>query len=401
MFDNRVKAINNIDHFISVWDTANMEKSSPTIIKQRVALSSVVASVFLIVIKLVVGVMTGSLGIISEAIHSMLDLGAALLTYFAVRVSDKPADGEYNYGYGKYESLSALIETGLLIVTSVLIIYKAVVRLFVAPVEIEVNVMSFGVMIIAIIVDASRSKLLSKTAKKYNSQALEADALHFSSDILSSSVVIIGLISTRMGFPEADPVSAVIVAMLVLVASYRLGRKTVIILLDKAPEGLAEKIKANAMKISGVTGVHNIRIRHSSTKMFIDMHVNIQESLPFKQVHDITERIEHDLSELGYDADVVIHPEPANAAEGDKSIEGMLQSAPRVSIADIIKSHGVKFHDLIIRHAAKRYMIDFHLELPKNLSVEQAHRICDVLEDDINRSVPHSIVNIHVEPLHK
>lgn len=389
----------NIDHFSAVWDTVHMTGPVPSTIKQRVALSSVAASVFLIVIKLAVGIVTGSLGIISEAMHSMLDLGAALLTYFTVRVSDRPADTKYNYGYGKYESLSALIETGLLVATSVLIVYKAVIRLFVAPVEIEVNWMSFGVMILAVMVDASRAKILSSAAKRYNSQALEADALHFSSDILSSSVVIIGLVATKAGLPEADPLSAIAVALLVLVASYRLGRKTVLILLDRAPEGLAEQIKASAVKIVGVTDVHNIRIRHSNSKLFIDMHLSVQETLPFKQVHDITEKIEHDLSALGYDADVVIHAEPDDTAAAGMEAGKRVWSASRVSIADIIRSHGMKFHDLVIRHAEKRYMIDFHLELPRDLSVEQAHRICDMLEVDINRCIPHSVVNIHVEPI--
>ncbi len=376
-----------------------MGKQAPSTIKQRVALSSVAASVFLIVIKLVVGIATGSLGIISEAIHSMLDLGAALLTYFTVRVSDMPADTRYNYGYGKYESLSALIEAGLLVATSLVIIDKAVLRLFVASVSIEVTWMSFGVMALAILVDASRAKVLARTAKKYNSQALEADALHFSSDILSSSVVIIGLVATRAGFPEADPLSAIAVALLVLTASYRLGRKTVLILLDRAPEGLAEQIRSSTIRISGVTDVHNIRIRHSNSKVFIDMHISVPETLPFKQVHDITERIEQDLSALGYDADVVIHAEPDTATGADQAAGGPGRPAPRASIADVITSHGMKFHDLTIRHTEKRYMIDFHLELPRDLSVEQAHGICDMLEADINRSIPHSVVNIHVEPI--
>lgn len=378
-----------------------MEESQQTIIKRKVALSSVIASLFLVVIKFIVGIITGSLGILSEAIHSTLDLGAALLTYFTVKVSDRAADKKYNYGYGKYESLSALIETGLLIITSVWIIYKAIERLFISHVKIEVTVISFGVMILAIVVDASRARLLSKTAKKYNSQALEADALHFSSDILSSSVVIIGLISTKMGFVEGDAIAAIFVAILVLVASYRLGKKTTNILLDKAPEGLSEQIRTNVMKISGVTGVHNIRIRHNNNKLFIDMHVNVEESLPFIEVHDITEKIEHELSSLGYDADVVVHAEPDEETKITFHNVAQISAISRKTIREILKSHGMKFHDLIIRHASKRCLIDFHLELPKDISVEQAHSICDMLEADIKKLIPHSLVNIHVEPLKK
>ncbi|MGB9736565.1 MAG: cation-efflux pump [bacterium] len=378
-----------------------MKGSEQTVIKQRVALSSVVASLFLVIAKFAVGIITGSLGIISEAIHSTLDLGAALLTYFAVKVSDKPADRKYNYGYGKYESLSALIETGLLVITSFWIIYKAFERLFITHVKIEVTAMSFGVMILAIIVDASRATILSRTAKKYNSQALEADALHFSSDILSSSVVIIGLISAKMGFVDGDSIAAAFVAIVVLVASYRLGRKTINVLLDRAPEGLAEQIRTSVMKISGVTGVHNIRIRHSNARLFIDMHVNVEESLPFVEVHDVTEKIEKDLASLGYDADVVVHAEPDQETETDISTKVLSKSVSRETIAGILKSHSMKFHDLTIRHSSRRCFIDFHLELPSDISVEQAHNICDMLEADIKRLVPHSVVNIHVEPMRK
>lgn len=369
-------------------------------IKQNVALSSVIASLFLVITKFIVGIITGSLGIISEGIHSTLDLGAALLTYFTVRVSDKPADKKYNYGYGKYESLSALAETGLLFITSFWIIYKAIERLFISHVKIEVTIVSFGVMILAIIIDASRATVLSRTARKYNSQALEADALHFSSDILSSSVVIIGLVATKMGFDEADPIAAIFVAALVLLASYRLGRKTVNVLLDKAPEGLTEQIRANVMKISSVTGVHNIRVRHSNNKLFIDMHIDVEESLPFVEVHDITEKIEQNLASLGYQTDVVVHAEPNHEAKKNTEVKNS-KNASRKTITEILESHSMKFHDLVIRHAEKRCIIDFHLELPRNISVEQAHHICNMLEDDIRRLVPHSVVNIHVEPINK
>jgi len=377
-----------------------MELARQTVVKKRVAFSSIIASIFLVVIKLIVGIMTGSLGIISEAIHSTLDFGAALLTYFAVRVSDRPADTTYNYGYGKYESLSAFIETALLVTTSVWIIYKATVRLFV-PREIEVTMLSFGVMILAIIIDTSRAWMLSKTAKKYDSQALEADALHFSSDILGSSVVIIGLIGAKYGIQEADPIAALVVGLLVLFASYRLGKKTISILLDKAPAGLAGQIGAEAAKIKGVVNVHSIRIRHASGKLFIDMHVNIHDSLPFIEVHNITEKVEKHVLRLGYDADVVVHAEPEEQVTLQNSGIKVPAQTARLSIAGILKSHGLRFHDLIIRRAARKCFIDFHLELPKDLSIAQAHDICDSIEADIKRSISPAIINIHVEPLKK
>ena len=160
--------------------------------KKTVALSSIVAAVFLTGFKFVVGFITGSLGLLSEALHSCLDLMAAVITFFSVRISDKPADEKHNFGHGKVENLSALIQTMLLLVTCVWIVYEALHRLITKNVEIEVNIWAYVVIISSIIVDFSRSRVLNRVAKKYNSQALEADALHFSTDIWSSCVVLLG-----------------------------------------------------------------------------------------------------------------------------------------------------------------------------------------------------------------
>ncbi len=217
--------------------------------KQQVALSSVLASILLTVMKLVVGLMTGSIGIISEAAHSALDFGAAALTLFAVKMSDKPADSKHHYGHAKVESVSALIETGLLVVTSVWIIYAAVERLISGTIDIEVTWYAVAVMVISIVVDFSRSRALKKVAKETNSQALEADALHFSSDILSSAVVLLGLIFVSIGIAWADAVAGIAVALLVGWAAFSLGKKTIDVLIDAAPEGLAERIEEITMTV--------------------------------------------------------------------------------------------------------------------------------------------------------
>ncbi len=210
--------------------------------KQSVALSSVFASVALTLLKLVVGLTTGSMGILSEAAHSFLDFGAALLTFLSVRVSDKEADEKHHFGHQKVESVSALIETGLLFLTSAWIIYEAVKRLAGGKVEIEVTWYAYAVMIISIIVDFSRSRALKRIAKETKSQALEADALHFSSDILSSLTVIAGLIFVSLGIAKADAIAAIGVALFVLHAGYRLGRRTIDVLVDATPPGLSEKL---------------------------------------------------------------------------------------------------------------------------------------------------------------
>jgi cation diffusion facilitator family transporter len=203
--------------------------------KKRVALISVFAAVFLTGFKLVIGILTGSLGILSEALHSGLDLVAAVITYFSVRISDKPADKEHHYGHGKIENLSALIETILLLVTCAWIIIEAIERLASGKTHIEVNVWSYIVVISSIIIDVSRSRALYKVAKKHNSQALEADALHFSTDIWSSAVVLFGLICSNFGYFFADSVAALGVAIIVLFVSFKLGKKAIDVLIDKAP----------------------------------------------------------------------------------------------------------------------------------------------------------------------
>src|ERR1700722_5696380 len=167
--------------------------------KRAVAGSSVLAAIAITTLKIVVGVTTGSLGILSEAAHSALDLIAALVTFFSVQVSDKPADADHQYGHGKFENFSAFIETALLLLTCVWIVYESVKRLFFHSVEIEPSAAAFLVMFLSIAVDSWRSRALGRIASKYDSQALEADALHFSTDIWSSSVVIVGLALVWIG----------------------------------------------------------------------------------------------------------------------------------------------------------------------------------------------------------
>ena len=204
--------------------------------KTKVALISVFAAIFLTGFKLIIGLVTGSLGILSEALHSCLDLVAAVITFFSVRVSDKPADKRHNYGHGKIENFSAFIETALLLITCAWIIYEAIHRLITGKTDMEVTAWSYVVIVSSIIIDFTRSRALYKVAKKHKSQALEADALHFSTDIWSSAVVLIGLICANFGFFFADSIAALVVAMIVLVVCYQLGKRATDVLLDKTPE---------------------------------------------------------------------------------------------------------------------------------------------------------------------
>jgi len=286
--------------------------------KRSVALLSVFAAVGLTSVKVIVGLLTNSLGILAEAAHSGLDLVAALMTYFAVRVSDKPADEKHHFGHGKVENLSALFETLLLLATSGWIIYEAVNRLFFHPAQVEASLWSFVVMGSSIIIDINRSRMLAKAAKKYNSQALEADALHFSTDIWSSAVVILGLIGVTLAqyihgldwMHQADSVAALVVAVIVIYVSAKLGWRTIAALIDSAPKGMADKIEQAALSVKGVVDAHAVRIRPSGAYWFIDVHVNMDGDISLRTAHDATEEIEKAIQKLVQLADVTVHAEP-------------------------------------------------------------------------------------------
>jgi cation diffusion facilitator family transporter len=298
-----------------------METSSKSVAhqeKNQAALSSVIAAIGLTTFKLIVGIFTNSLGILAEALHSALDLVAALVTLFAVRVSGKPADESHLYGHGKIENISALFETFLLLVTCVWIIYESIQRLFFKPVEVDASIWAFIVMAVSIVIDFTRSRILSRAAKKHNSQALEADALHFSTDIWSSSVVIAGLFCVWLSsvvpglsfLKNADAIAAMGVAVIVVYVSIQLGSRAVQGLLDSAPNGLADEIKKTVEAIPGVANCHAVRVRPSGPEMFVDVHVLLDKNLTLEQAHALTEVIENVIREHTPGADVTVHPEP-------------------------------------------------------------------------------------------
>lgn len=286
--------------------------------KEFAAVSSVVAASGLTLFKIVVGVMTGSLGIIAEAAHSGLDLFAAIVTVVAVNISGKPADKDHRYGHGKIENLSALFETFLLLFTCFWIISAAVKRIISGHIVIDVNIWAFGVMFISIFVDFSRSQMLHRTARKFNSQALEADALHFRTDIWSSCVVILGLFCVKLSdwlrgcefLHYADTIAAVIVGAIVVYVSIKLGMKAVRDLLDATPEGIEEKIIIAVEALPNVIDCHNVRIRFSGPQPFVDLHVLVDGRQTFREVHRLTEDIERLTQQFVANADVTVHPEP-------------------------------------------------------------------------------------------
>lgn len=278
--------------------------------KKKVAFYSVLAAIFITCGKLIVGLLTLSLGILSEALHSGLDLIAALITYFSVKISDKPADEEHNYGHGKMENLSALIQTVLLLITCFWIIYEGLSRLITGEIHIEVNVWSYIVIISSIIIDFSRARALKKAAIKHNSQALEADALHFSTDIWSSSIVLFGLILSNYGYYYADSIAGLGVAMIVIWVSLKLGKRAIDVLLDKSPDDKKEMVYEILSNYDEITHFHNVKIRTSGADTFIEMNIHVEPNMSIDKAHKIAHKIENKLKKKIQRCTVHIHTEP-------------------------------------------------------------------------------------------
>lgn len=364
--------------------------------KHLVALSSVLAAVALTTFKIIVGATTGSMGILSEAAHSGLDLVAAAVTFFAVRASGRPADRDHAYGHGKVENLSALFETTLLLVTCAWIVWESMDRLLFHDIEVEIGAWSFAVMAISIVVDVSRSRALSRAAKKYNSQALEADALHFSTDVWSSSVVIVGLLgvvlSRKLGLPwlmKADAVAALGVAGISVWVSLQLGKKSVDDLLDAAPPELAEAV-AQAARVPGVGDVRHVRLRRSGGEVFADLTVEVARGASFERAHDVASAVEHAVRAAVGQADVVVHVEPAPAGQ-----EGLL-TLVRLAAA----RHGLGAHAIRRHGPAGRQALDVHLEVPDALTVGDVDGLVRRFEGEVRAGVPDlGPIHVHTEPV--
>lgn len=278
--------------------------------KRKVAGISVVAAFFLTGFKLVVGLLTGSLGLLSEALHSGLDLVAAVITWFSVRISDKPPDRHHHFGHGKIENFSALMETILLLITCIWIIYEATHRLVTGKTEIEVNIFSYVVVIVSIIIDIARSRALYKVARKYNSQALEADALHFSTDIWSSAVVLLGLIMANFGWFFADSIAALAVALIVLGVSFRLGKRAIDVLLDRSPSDHTTRIESILQGIPEILSFHDLRVRAAGAEVFVELTIHVQPALSLENAHEVSHTAQKAIMEAIPRSMVHVHIEP-------------------------------------------------------------------------------------------
>ena len=363
--------------------------------KKAVALNSILAAIFITVMKVVVGISTGSLGILSEAAHSGLDLVAAAVTYFSVRVSDKPADAEHQYGHGKVESFSAFVETGLLLLTCVWIVYEAGKRLFFHSVEIEPTMWAFVVMGISIVVDFWRSRKLRRIADKYDSQALQADALHFSTDIWSSSVVILGLLLVMLGrryqlpwTAKADPIAALFVACIVVYVSSRLALQTVDALLDAAPAGVRSRIIEEVFRVDGVLEVARVRIRRSGSRYFADVGIGMPRNVTFQKSEQVANEVSSRIRELLPDADVVV-----NAVSRASHQESLFDR-----IRAVATRNNLNVHDISVQDIGGKLHVEQHVELDERLSLKEAHDRVTHLESEMKQEIREiSSILTHIE----
>ncbi len=363
--------------------------------KKAVALNSIIAAIGITLMKVVVGATTGSLGILSEAAHSGLDLIAAVVTYFSVRVSDKPADADHQYGHGKIESFSAFLETGLLLLTCVWIVYEAGKRLFFHSVEIEPTIWAFVVMGISIVVDFWRSRRLRRIADKYDSQALQADALHFGTDIWSSSVVILGLALVLIGrhysqpwLAKADPIAALFVACIVVYVSSRLARQTIDTLLDAAPKGIRNRIIEEVYRVDGVLQVDRVRIRRVGSRYFADVQVAMSRNVTFQKSEQVSNEVATRIRNLLPDADVLV-----NAVARASRQESLFDRIRAVATRNNLYVHEISVQDL-----GGSLHVEQHVELDERLSLKVAHDRVTRLENEMKQEVPEiSDILTHIE----
>jgi cation diffusion facilitator family transporter len=363
--------------------------------KRAVAGNSVLAAAGVTALKIVVGLSTSSLGILSEAAHSGLDLVAATVTFFSIRVSDKPADAEHQYGHGKVENFSAFVQTGLLLLTCVWIVRESIRRLFFHSVEIEPSMAAFVVMFASMGTDFWRSRVLRRIAVKYDSQALEADALHFSTDIWSSGVVVVGLSLVWWGrshhipwLRNADAIAALFVAGVVIYVSGRLGRRTIDALLDAAPSGIRNKIILAVSKVDGLLEVDRVRIRRAGNRYFADLSIGLARNVTFQRSEQVADSVTAAVQSVLPNADVMVRSVP-RAAFSENIFDRVRAVATR---------NNVNVHDVSVQDIAGRLHVEQHLELDERLLLKDAHDKVTQIESEIRSEVPEiSSILTHIE----
>jgi cation diffusion facilitator family transporter len=359
--------------------------------QRRSALVSVAAAAALVLLKLSVGLATHSLGLISEAVHSGTDFVAALLTYFAVRVAARPADVTHQFGHGKAEHLSALGEAAILAIASVYISVRAIERL-VGSTQTEVRTVwyAFAVLGIVIAIDASRTLVSWRTARKYGSAAIASNALHFASDLAGSLAVLVGLLFARAGHPDGDPIAALFVGALVLLAAARLIKANVDVLMDRAPAEAEAAAELAIRAIRPPVQLRRLRMRQAGGRQFADVVIGVSPGEAVGQGHATADAIEAAVAQSLPNADVVVHVEPIEEASLRERALAAALGVRRVR----------EVHNLALVQVDGRTELSLHVKLPGDLPLEEAHEIAEQVEAAIRAAVPEiEGVQTHLEPL--
>ncbi|HSC92137.1 MAG TPA: cation diffusion facilitator family transporter [Gaiellaceae bacterium] len=360
--------------------------------QRRTALVSVLAAATLVVLKLATGVASGSLGLVSEALHSGTDLVAALLTFFAIGVAVRPADPGHQYGHGKAEHLAALGEGAFLVAASVTIAAVAVARLSgVVEAEVDAAWWTFVVVVLVMAIDAARTTVSLRTARRFHSAALQSNALHFGGDLAGTTAVLVGLVAAASGYPEGDSLAALFVAVLVLAAALRLMRRNVDVLMDRAPAGAHEAAVAAIEALSPSVELRRLRLRHAAGRHFADVVIGISPGAAVGQGHAAADAVEDAVQRALPESDVVVHVEPAAAEEAIRD----RAHAAALGVAGVREVHNVS-----VLHVGGRTAVSLHLKLPAELPLEDAHRTATEVERAIAAAVPGvDAVQTHLEPL--
>jgi cation diffusion facilitator family transporter len=360
--------------------------------QRRTALVSVLAASALVVLKLATGLATGSLGLVSEAVHSGTDLVAALLTFFAVGVAVRPADVGHQYGHGKAEHLAALAEASILVVASLLIAGRAASNLVGAS-EPSVDVTWWALAVIALVIaiDASRAVLSLRAGRRYRSAALQANALHFAGDLAGSVAVLAGLVAAAAGYENGDSLAALFVAVLVLLAAGRLARRNVDVLMDRAPADAFEAARGAIASVDPPVQLRRLRLRQAAGRHFADVVIGVSPDAAVGQGHAAADAVEAAVHRAVPESDVVVHVEPM------EEIAGLRE---RVQAAALSVQRVREVHNLRVLEVEGRVEVSLHLKLPGTLALSEAHGVAEEVERAIQLAIPRvGSVQTHIEPL--
>jgi cation diffusion facilitator family transporter len=363
--------------------TINLPEMSAA--KRRVALHSMLAAAAMTLLKLAAGLVSGSLGVLSDAAHSGLDLVGSALTFYSVRVSDKPADEGHTYGHAKFENLSAFVEAGLMAVSCAWIIYEALHRIFTRESVVHHSVWPVLVLLISVGVDYWRSRQLRAVAVQYKSSALAADAFHFASDIWSTLAVLAGLCLAWIGtifhigwLNYADPVAAILVSVLILRLTWKLTRETSEVLLDGAPGETRQEILREVSAVQGVLAVEQARVRRAGSATFADLTLALPRSFTFEHTNELVRSATEAVQRVVPDADVVIHTVPR-----ESSTESIFDRVRAVA-----SRNNVSVHEVSVQSVGGKLRVEQHVELDESLTLAAAHDFVTAMEGEILREVP-------------